>query len=192
MGLAYLALVNTFEVLVVLAIALRAGAPAGHAARAGCASAARRVLILLWIATLMISDLLADAARVPAAPRGPRARAAPTWRRRWPGHRWRACRRAPLLVLHQAAFWAHVVLVLAFLNYLPYGKHFHVLTALPAVFLGKLEPYALPADDGVRGDGARKESFGVGQVEEYLLAAAPGHVHLHRVRPLQRGLPDRT
>src|SRR5262249_42449962 len=36
--------------------------------------------------------------------------------------------------LAMAGFWTHVTLVLAFLNYLPYGKHFHVITALPNVF----------------------------------------------------------
>jgi Fe-S oxidoreductase len=40
----------------------------------------------------------------------------------------------------QAAFWLHLVLVLAFLNVLPHGKHFHVLTALPNVLLRALPP----------------------------------------------------
>jgi hypothetical protein len=39
-----------------------------------------------------------------------------------------------------AAFWLHLAIVLAFLNFLPLGKHFHVLTALPNVFLRSLPP----------------------------------------------------
>jgi Fe-S oxidoreductase len=39
-----------------------------------------------------------------------------------------------------AAFWLHLVVVLVFLNFLPHGKHFHVLTALPNVFLRALPP----------------------------------------------------
>ncbi|MCF8039792.1 MAG: 4Fe-4S dicluster domain-containing protein [Desulfohalobiaceae bacterium] len=35
-------------------------------------------------------------------------------------------------------FWLHIVTQLAFLNFLPLGKHFHVITALPNVFLKKL------------------------------------------------------
>ncbi len=35
----------------------------------------------------------------------------------------------------QVAFWAHAILVLAFLNYLPYSKHLHVLVSLPNVYL---------------------------------------------------------
>ncbi len=40
----------------------------------------------------------------------------------------------------QGAFWLHLALVLVFLNFLPLGKHFHVLTALPNVFLRALPP----------------------------------------------------
>jgi Fe-S oxidoreductase/nitrate reductase gamma subunit len=39
-----------------------------------------------------------------------------------------------------AGFWLHLVLVLVFLNFLPLGKHFHVITALPNVFLRSLPP----------------------------------------------------
>jgi Fe-S oxidoreductase len=40
----------------------------------------------------------------------------------------------------RASYWAHLVLVLAFLCFLPFGKHFHVVTALPNVFLRALPP----------------------------------------------------
>jgi Fe-S oxidoreductase len=39
-----------------------------------------------------------------------------------------------------ASFWVHLAVVLLFLNFLPHGKHFHVLTALPNVFLRALPP----------------------------------------------------
>ena len=39
-----------------------------------------------------------------------------------------------------ASFWLHLVIVLVFLNFLPHGKHFHVLTALPNVFFRALPP----------------------------------------------------
>jgi Fe-S oxidoreductase len=41
-----------------------------------------------------------------------------------------------------AGFWLHLVIVLVFGNLLPYGKHFHILTALPNVFLRALPPGA--------------------------------------------------
>ena len=35
-------------------------------------------------------------------------------------------------------FWLHIITILLFLNFLPLGKHFHVITSLPNVFLKKL------------------------------------------------------
>ncbi len=40
----------------------------------------------------------------------------------------------------RASYWLHLVLVLVFLCFLPFGKHFHVVTALPNVFLRALPP----------------------------------------------------
>jgi Fe-S oxidoreductase len=39
-----------------------------------------------------------------------------------------------------AGFWLHLVIILLFGNFLPYGKHFHIITALPNVFLQRLPP----------------------------------------------------
>ncbi len=39
----------------------------------------------------------------------------------------------------QIAFWLHVVIVLSFLNYLPYSKHIHLIGALPNIFFRNLE-----------------------------------------------------
>ena len=39
-------------------------------------------------------------------------------------------------------WWIHGVLVLVFLNILPYSKHFHVIMAVPNVFFARLTPYA--------------------------------------------------
>lgn len=43
---------------------------------------------------------------------------------------------------YQIFFWAHIIIVLAFLNYLPYSKHFHVLSSIPNTFLSNYKiPY---------------------------------------------------
>ncbi len=119
------------------------------------------VLILLWIAALMVSDLIGDAALFALQPAHHEAGWAfvstalsgifvdvdPAAATRW----W------------QGMFWAHSILVLAFLNYLPFGKHFHVLTALPNVFLMRLD--APGTQDRMEFEG--KESFGVGKIEDY-------------------------
>lgn len=39
-------------------------------------------------------------------------------------------------------FWAHIIVVLGFLNYLPYSKHFHVLSSVPNTFFSNYQiPY---------------------------------------------------
>ena len=36
-------------------------------------------------------------------------------------------------------WWAHIVVVLSFLNYLPYSKHLHVLTSIPNTYFANLD-----------------------------------------------------
>src|SRR6266545_4126659 len=45
-----------------------------------------------------------------------------------------------LQALYEFCWWIHLVDILFFGNYLPYSKHFHILTAIPNVFFMKLEP----------------------------------------------------
>lgn len=45
-----------------------------------------------------------------------------------------------LVFLAQLGFWTHSVLVLVFMNILPYSKQFHEITAIPNVFLSDLSP----------------------------------------------------
>ncbi|HJV34862.1 (Fe-S)-binding protein [Geomonas sp.] len=46
---------------------------------------------------------------------------------------------ADLHGVHAACWWGHAVLLLSFMNFLPYSKHMHILTAIPNVFLRSLE-----------------------------------------------------
>lgn len=53
-------------------------------------------------------------------------------------------------VIGSVGFWTHSLLVLLFLNLLPYGKHFHVITAIPNVFFSNLNPKGrLPRDENI-------------------------------------------
>ncbi len=49
---------------------------------------------------------------------------------------------AVLHLIERSAWWVHIVGVLAFLNYIPYSKHFHILLAFPNVYYSKLKPLA--------------------------------------------------
>lgn len=44
-----------------------------------------------------------------------------------------------LHIIERIAWWAHIVGIFAFLNYLPYSKHFHVILAFPNVWYSNLE-----------------------------------------------------
>ena len=43
-------------------------------------------------------------------------------------------------IWHEFNWWAHILLIFFFANYLPYSKHFHVYSSVPNVFLSRLEP----------------------------------------------------
>ena len=45
-----------------------------------------------------------------------------------------------LIFLERGLWWFHIIGIFAFLNYLPYSKHFHILLAFPNVFYSKLTP----------------------------------------------------
>ena len=45
-----------------------------------------------------------------------------------------------LIVFERSAWWLHIMGILAFLNYLPYSKHLHVILAFPNAYYAKLKP----------------------------------------------------
>ena len=46
---------------------------------------------------------------------------------------------ATLVAIERIAWWLHIVGVLAFLNYLPYSKHLHILLGFPNSYYGSLD-----------------------------------------------------
>lgn len=45
-----------------------------------------------------------------------------------------------LEMIERGCWWFHIVGILAFLNYLPYSKHFHILLAFPNTYYSNLNP----------------------------------------------------
>ena len=43
-----------------------------------------------------------------------------------------------LIILERIGWWGHILVVLAFLNYLPFSKHFHILMAFPNTYYSNL------------------------------------------------------
>jgi heterodisulfide reductase subunit C len=55
-----------------------------------------------------------------------------------------------LKLFYEISWWAHILLIFFFANYLPYSKHFHVFMSIPNVFLSRLDPLGkLPNMDSI-------------------------------------------
>jgi Fe-S oxidoreductase len=95
------------------------------------------VLILGFIAGLMATEILFEGAERLAAS-APASAAAPAGSL----GAWLLSGLDPgaASAIGVASFWLHLLIVLVFLNFLPFGKHFHVLTALPDVYVQRLPP----------------------------------------------------
>jgi Fe-S oxidoreductase len=62
-----------------------------------------------------------------------------------------------------ASWWVHAIVLLVFMNFLPYSKHMHVLTAIPNVFFRDFDrPVLMERETFEVGN-----KFGVSQVDEY-------------------------
>lgn len=42
--------------------------------------------------------------------------------------------------IERGAWWFHILGILAFLNYLPFSKHFHIILAFPSTYYSRLDP----------------------------------------------------
>ena len=47
---------------------------------------------------------------------------------------------AGLIALERTCWWLHILGIFAFLNYLPYSKHLHIILAFPNAYFTRLEP----------------------------------------------------
>jgi heterodisulfide reductase subunit C len=45
-----------------------------------------------------------------------------------------------LISLERGAWWLHIIGIFAFLNYLPYSKHLHIILAFPNAYYARLQP----------------------------------------------------
>jgi Fe-S oxidoreductase/nitrate reductase gamma subunit len=116
--------------------------------------------ILVLIALLIVADLAAEGARTALAP----ALLASAWSpvvlvisRALAGV-------APgtLQALYDSCWWIHLIDILFFGNYLPYSKHFHIITAIPNVFFMNLEPMGRLRTIDLE----KAERFGASRVED--------------------------
>jgi len=72
-----------------------------------------------------------------------------------------------LTILMHVGFWTHSALVLIFLNLLPYSKHFHIITAVPNVYMQNLSPARLPTTTDMDGKLERGETLGIRRIDQF-------------------------
>jgi Fe-S oxidoreductase len=66
-------------------------------------------------------------------------------------------------IAQRVFWWCHAVILVSFLNYLPYSKHMHIMTSIPNCFFKSLEKVRTqPREEFKKGN-----TFGVGQVESF-------------------------
>jgi Fe-S oxidoreductase/nitrate reductase gamma subunit len=63
-------------------------------------------------------------------------------------------------------WWMHIVVVLTFLNYLPYSKHLHVLTSVPNTFFANLDTVRNTLKP-LNLDDETVEVYGAGDIEQF-------------------------
>ncbi len=144
LGHAYLLTKDVFAVLVLVGVAIAAWRRLVTRPERLEYSADAWVILGL-ISVLMVTDVLADGARIGGGAPGP-------WR--WTpvsalvGGWLTGAGSGALMNAYAASWWLHLVALYVFANYLPYSKHFHVYTSLPNVLLRPLsEPGRLAKMD---------------------------------------------
>jgi Fe-S oxidoreductase len=117
------------------------------------------VFILFMIAGVMWSDALIDSAELASQP------ASDTWYFPLAGRLANGLRSLSPETLHglvTGGVLLHVLIVVVFLNFLPLGKHFHILTGLPTVFFQRLTPQGVLS----KTDLENSEKFGVAKLTD--------------------------
>jgi len=73
-----------------------------------------------------------------------------------------------VVFLQHLGYWAHVGLILGFMNILPYTKQFHEITGIPNVFFQPLRPVGrLPTIDDIEERVERGETLGIRRIDHF-------------------------
>lgn len=132
-------------------------------------------LILCLIGLLMVTDFGAGAAKmaIEAGVATDAARAALAGNALWEPLTYSLSKHllfglslSSLQTIYFASWWTHLAAIFAFGNYLPFAKHFHVITALPNLFFAKLDPPGKMTTFDIE-KAAEAEHFGVSKVEDF-------------------------
>jgi Fe-S oxidoreductase len=139
--------------------------PARYAHAPGQGHESEAYIILGLVSGLMVTDMIFDGSALKAAGTPAEALLAPAASL---AAAFMPAQGSPALdLLHIGGYWTHILLFFGLLNYLPISKHFHVITAIPNVFLanlnkGSIKPVRYGVDDWMALD-----ECGVGRFEAF-------------------------
>src|ERR1035437_165302 len=68
-------------------------------------------------------------------------------------------------VFYEIFWWGHIIVILGFLNFLPYSKHLHVLTSIPNTYFANLDPVRNTIKS-INLDDESADSFGAADIEQ--------------------------
>jgi len=129
------------------------------------------LIILVIILVMMVADIVYDGATVALHHKAAEASVGFLWYEPAGSVAGMIVQGLPggaLTFLAHLGFWTHVALVLIFLNLLPYSKHFHVITAIPNVYLQNLDPPGkLPNLEDIEGMLEREETLGIKRIDQF-------------------------
>jgi len=120
-------------------------------------------IILLLIFGLIVTEFIASGAKVAMHPE-PSTALAPVYNSIAANFTARGYTEAALASIQGTLWWIHVVMLLAFLVYIPYSKHLHLMAAPFNVFFRSLKPRGGMINPMDLED-EEKEEFGVGRIE---------------------------
>ena len=69
-------------------------------------------------------------------------------------------------VFYEIFWWGHIIVILGFLNFLPYSKHLHVLTSIPNTYFANLDPVRNTIKS-INLNDENSESFGAADIEHF-------------------------
>ncbi len=122
------------------------------------------LVILLFILGLMVTDFLYDGGRF-AIESDPWILSEKRWAVVSSGVGLLLSRLDPGVVktASDLSWWAHILIILTFLNLLPRSKHFHIVTSIPNVFFRKLEPAGALSLMELE----KTESYGTSRIDQF-------------------------
>ena len=168
LGEFYYLLKDIFEIIVlfacIAAILRRAiGRPSRYEFRHGEAHKFHAYLVLGLISFLMITDIAIDGSGILLGEERaywlPAAYSA--------SYLLNGLDQATLKTVCLWNYWLHILAIMVFLNYLPLGKHFHIITAIPNVFLRKLKKGSIKPPRWDVEDIEELDSLGVEKVQDF-------------------------